>query len=166
MEGNYSTYPELRYEDSDYDHYHPDFRDIVQQLNFTENEEAQEWHKICAHGEHEDDPHYAFCLLHYTRLHYEVLDDYGVTIDNAPLMEQLYGINLSIADVHYQSGHYISCLMELNRIENAMEMAGHRLLDDVRCLQRHCQKFIATEPQGPVNTDVGYHYFPKYPKNL
>lgn len=166
MEGNRSIHPEFHDESSVYDHYHPDFRDIVQQLNFTENEEAQEWHKICAHGEHEDDPHYGYCLLHYTRLHYEDIDDYGVTVHDTELMNHLYGIGLSIADIHYQSGHYISCFMELSRIENAMEIVNHELLEDVRCLLGHCRQFIATHPQSPVNTDVGYHYFLKYPRQL
>lgn len=157
---------ELGPEESLYDHYHPDFRDTIQQLGFIERPEAAEWHKICAFGEHEDDQYYAYCLLHYTRLHYDDIDDYGVTINNTDLMEQLYGVGLSIADIHYQSGHYISCLMELDRIENAMQLGNHRLLEDVQCMQQHCRQFIATLPQSSVNTDVGYVYFPKYLKQL
>ena len=153
---------DLAAESSDYDHYHPDFRDTVQRLNFVESYESQEWHKICAHGEHADDSYYAQCLLHYTRINYESFDDYGVTPGDTYRMERIYGISLSIADIHYRSRHYASCLLELNRIESAMSITGHKLIEDIRCLQQHCRNFLANTDQNGDRTDVGYHYFPKF----
>lgn len=154
---------EFAAENSDYDHYHPDFRDAIQRLNFVESYESQEWHKICAFGQHQDDPHYAYCLLHYTRINYESFNNTDITPNDAYRMDHIYGISLSIADIHYQSGHYASCLMELDRIENAMRMTNHELLEDVRCLQYHCRNFLGQIPVDGTRTDVGYAYFPQFP---
>lgn len=146
----------------DYDLYHPDYRDAIQRLNFVEDRDAQEWHGICAFGDHEDDEHYAYCLLHYTRLNYESFNDYGIAPDDTERMNHVYGISLSIADIHYQSGHYASCLRELDRIENVMRVTNHELLEDVRLLQQHCRDFLAHIPESGIGTDVGHLYFPKF----
>lgn len=153
---------ELSVEASDYDHYHPDFRDTIQQLNFVESYESQELHKMCILDEYKEEPHYTYWLLYYTRFNYEGFDNSTITLDDTYHMEHIYGISLSIADIHYQSGHYASCLLELGRIESAMQFTNHELIEDIQYLRQHCQNFLTDIDQDGRRTDVGCHYFPRF----
>lgn len=155
---------EFAAESSDYDHFHPDFRDLVQRLNFVESYEAQEWHKICTGGSHEDDDHYGYCLLHYVRENYENIDDYGITLRDNYRLDTVYGISLSIADIHYQSGHYASCQRELERLAEVMRLAESEHVLDINILRQHARNMGESSGDYDDRTDVGRVYFPSLPE--
>lgn len=155
---------------SSFDSFHPAFRSLAEKLKPTEDESAKYWHDICARGQHEDDAHYAYCALHYTRQSYESLNDFGITIRDSDTLQKIYGISLSIADIHFQSGHYDSCISELQRLYAVMSVASHECAPEIQHLietaytEQAKQQSHTNGTSEPVWTDVGYNYFPKLPE--
>ncbi len=152
---------------ADYEQFEPAFRQLAQDLNCSEGEEAREWHIACARGECDDDQHYIQCVTHYARLAHDSHGYYGVTLEDTDVLHTVYKASFGIADIHFQSGHYDSCLLELERLTDLMRVTKHDKQSDVQQLVDLCHQRLLEQGSSDsvvanhCSTDVGYSYFPK-----
>lgn len=93
------------------------FNELANMLGYEEDQETHEIHRLCIEADYRDEKHYGESVLSYIRRAESIL--YSSEVQNRPnRLEVRQGIWLSIADIHYATGHYSNCLEQLFEVHD------------------------------------------------
>lgn len=93
------------------------FVELANRLGYKEDSEAEEIHRLCIETHYRDEHHYGEGILGYIRRSESIF--YSSEVQNScDRLEVRQGIWLSIADIHYATGHFSSCLQQLLEVHD------------------------------------------------
>lgn len=95
----------------------PDFLGLAAALGYKEDDETREIHRYCVETEYRDEAHYGEGILGFIKQVEKTLYS-SETQNRYDRLDIRQGIWLSIAAVHYETGHYQNCMRQLFEIHD------------------------------------------------